>query len=121
MTFDIGGAAVAAVVNAAMWFLFKRQIDKQDRRLELQEAEIRELRDQGLAVLSKRVDECMPRATCEIMHGQIERRLDQGTNDFRSIRDDISIMRAATERNSALLEHVLRNMGLHLIEKGTPK
>lgn len=119
MSFDWASVVLTTVisgsVNVAIWFLFKRQIDRQDQKLHDQSMELRELREKRVTAVEEFQKETMTRAACAAMHHLLEKRLDQGTDDFRTIRDDISIMRASIERIGGLLDHVLKNMGLHMI------
>lgn len=119
MTFDWASVILTTVIsgtaNVAIWFLFKRQIDHQDQKIHDQDMELRDVRDKRLAHVEAKLEDKMSKAACMAVHSAVEKRLDQGTDDFRAMREDISIIRGEMQRMSGLLDHVLRNTGLHLI------
>jgi hypothetical protein len=115
VTGGIGGAIGSSVVGAIFWWLFRRPMEAMEHELHDQRQEIATLRDQRIAKLEEKSDEAMTRGACLAAHAMLEKRLDQGTADFRDIRDDIGIIRASVERLSGSLDLILKNMGLHML------
>lgn len=104
---------IALLFNGAAWFLFRRQIERQDSTIASLLRDLRDLRERRMRDVEEKLEDICPRVTqCEATQVGIDRRLQQGAADFRAIRDDISLMRASVEGVSREIKLVLGSMKL---------
>lgn len=86
-------AAVTGVVQLAIWFTIRRQMEQQDARLLKQEQELQHLRDDRLAQMQRQITERVHRSEFDITTSNMEKRMEAGSAIHKEMREDMSYVK----------------------------
>jgi len=104
----LASAVLQAIVSTVVWTVFRRQIELLDSKIAQQRQEIVSLHEDRIRVMREEIAGLMPRGECAAIVAQQQRRLDDGADEFRGLRQDIALLRADLARVHSAMDLLLR-------------